>query len=880
MPIEPVVKTTIHKGVFSSLFFKLAATIFVAVGISGVVLVTLSLRGSNAVVDQLTAVKDQEITVLLSDAMVGSFQMMNANGVRRRLEPLVDATDPNSPTVIALGQNGHDLARMGPQIADMDDLDRLAKAALETGEEQSARGGFYFAKPVRARGQERVLGALAFARNGNEAHNLVWKDQKRSLILSSAIFVVALLGIMFGLRQLVMRPLNDIGAAVRQMAQKDYGVSIPVAKRQDALGKLARSLIRFAGELEKAAQAEQENQFRGTAFEGASTCLMMMDDTLRINALNPAMRRLLTDKSDVFEKALPNYSVTHIEETSFELFLGMSASPGAIDLIIAAENLPCAVTLVAGDSRFQVEVNDVRDSDGAVIGYVAEWKDVSDSFVNQALLNALDENQIKVDLSMTGHLMSCSPHFSALQGRPTEELEGEDFSMLYAGQEKEGGTFEDILAQLSQGGSLYGHFLLKGQNGKTAVVDGGFVPVKDLDGTVLRIVLIATDVTEARFEIEAAEGRRAEMEAAQAHVVDALRDGLSRLSDGDLTAALETPFSENYEQLRHDFNRAVDNLLSAMRGVVDNADLIQGEASEISNAADDLSQRTEKQAATLEETAAALDELTSSVRSAADGASHASDVVETARKNAEASGEVVREAVDAMGEIESSSLQISKITGVIDDIAFQTNLLALNAGVEAARAGEAGRGFAVVASEVRALAQRSSDAAREINELISASGTQVKRGVQLVDQAGEALAGIVESVSEISNNVGEIAVSSREQSAGLAEINAAVNQLDQVTQQNAAMFEETTAASHALTREANSLTQTMGRFNTGQMERSEAEVITPDVFNPAEKVASAEDFVVRSAPTVPQPIMPSIPSQSAQAVQSEPEDNCDDWDDF
>uniref|UniRef100_UPI0026381C7A methyl-accepting chemotaxis protein n=1 Tax=uncultured Aliiroseovarius sp. TaxID=1658783 RepID=UPI0026381C7A len=282
-----------------------------------------------------------------------------------------------------------------------------------------------------------------------------------------------------------------------------------------------------------------------------------------------------------------------------------------------------------------------------------------------------------------------------------------------------------------------------------------------------------------------------------------------------LTTRIDRAFSADYDELREDFNSAADKLMAAMRGVVENADLIRGEAAEISSAADDLSHRTERQAATLEETAAALDELTSSVRSAADGASHANEVVESARQNAEASGAVVREAVGAMGEIETSSRQISKITGVIDDIAFQTNLLALNAGVEAARAGDAGRGFAVVASEVRALAQRSSDAAREINDLISASGGHVTRGVELVDQAGAALSGIVDSVTEISRNVREIATSAREQSAGLAEINTAVNQLDQVTQQNAAMFEETTAASHALTREAEALTSTMARFETG-----------------------------------------------------------------
>ena len=222
-----------------------------------------------------------------------------------------------------------------------------------------------------------------------------------------------------------------------------------------------------------------------------------------------------------------------------------------------------------------------------------------------------------------------------------------------------------------------------------------------------------------------------------------------------------------------------------------------------------------------------------------------------------------------MSEIEESSKQISKITGVIDDIAFQTNLLALNAGVEAARAGEAGRGFAVVASEVRALAQRSSDAAREINELISASGGQVKRGVDLVDQAGVALVDIVETVSEINAKVSEIAISAREQSSGLAEINEAVNQLDQVTQQNAAMFEQTTAASHALTREAEALTQTMGQFDIGQ---------SAGEANQAEIIDLPDSGQAKTSSSMPQNT--AIAPQKSSAVPKQDEDIEDGWDDF
>jgi methyl-accepting chemotaxis protein len=200
------------------------------------------------------------------------------------------------------------------------------------------------------------------------------------------------------------------------------------------------------------------------------------------------------------------------------------------------------------------------------------------------------------------------------------------------------------------------------------------------------------------------------------------------------------------------------------------------------------------------------------VRQTAEGAARARQVVERARRAADASGSVVGQAVEAMGAIEKSSSQIGQIIGVIDEIAFQTNLLALNAGVEAARAGEAGRGFAVVAQEVRALAQRSADAAKEIKTLISASTTEVGQGVEFVGRTGEALRAIAQEVDEIDDLVGAMAASTTEQARGLTEINATMNQMDQVTQQNAAMVEETTAASHSLAQEATRLAQRMGEL--------------------------------------------------------------------
>jgi methyl-accepting chemotaxis protein len=319
-----------------------------------------------------------------------------------------------------------------------------------------------------------------------------------------------------------------------------------------------------------------------------------------------------------------------------------------------------------------------------------------------------------------------------------------------------------------------------------------------------------------------AEEMRARAARNQAQVVNGLAEGLEKLSSGDLTYRLRETFAEDYEKLRADFNAAMATLQETMKTVVGRTDGLRSGGSEIAQASDDLSKRTEQQAASLEETAAALDQITATVKRTADGALEARNVVAVAKSDAERSSEVVREAVAAMTQIETSSREIGQIIGVIDEIAFQTNLLALNAGVEAARAGDAGRGFAVVASEVRALAQRSADAAKEIKALISASEAQVAQGVERVGETGKALARIAEQVTRINGVIAEIAASAQEQASGLHQVNAAMNQMDQVTQQNAAMVEQSTAATHSLREETDALSDLIAQFQVGEISRVRA----------------------------------------------------------
>ncbi|MDR6668182.1 methyl-accepting chemotaxis protein [Rhizobium sp. 1399] len=411
---------------------------------------------------------------------------------------------------------------------------------------------------------------------------------------------------------------------------------------------------------------------------------------------------------------------------------------------------------------------------------------------------ALSRAQAVIEFTPDGEILLANDNFLSVMGYRLEEIRGKHHSMFCEPDYVRSEAYKEFWRKLAAGQFVAEEFLRIGKGGKVVWIQASYNPIFDMSGRIFKVVKFATDVTE------------------RVRAVDDLATGLTALAEGDLTKRVENPFPPALEKVRTDFNAAIDRLGSAMRTVLNNAEAIASGARETKEAADVLSKRTEQQAATVEETAAALDEITQTVADSAGRAAEAGGLVAETKRGAEHSGSIVRKAVDAMGQIEKSSREISNIIGVIDEIAFQTNLLALNAGVEAARAGEAGKGFAVVAQEVRELAQRSASAAKEIKALITTSSEHVKSGVDLVGQTGQALERIVAQVGNIDVNVTAIVESSREQSTGLVEINKAVNIMDQGTQQNAAMVEETTAASARLSSETENLRNLVSQFRFGQ----------------------------------------------------------------
>jgi methyl-accepting chemotaxis protein len=434
----------------------------------------------------------------------------------------------------------------------------------------------------------------------------------------------------------------------------------------------------------------------------------------------------------------------------------------------------------------------------------------------EAQAAAMERAQAVCEFSMDGQVIRANDNFLAVLGFGAGELAGRSHAALAGPQEASTAAHRALWAALKRGETAPGKFRFITRSGGDCWLRAAWAPVLDASGRPCKVVLFGTDVTQSIVEREDLEADREAAQKAQGDLIASLADNLHKVADGDLTATIDAEFSGAYQAIKDDFNAAVLAVRDAMRGIAAAGDSLRNGSGEIAHAADDLSQRTEQQAASLEETAAALDQITATVKHSAEGADQASKVASTARSSAERSGEVVRQAVEAMGQIDASSKQIAQIISVIDEIAFQTNLLALNAGVEAARAGDAGRGFAVVAQEVRALAQRSAGAAREIKALISSSNDHVSQGVRLVGETGEALGDIVGKVAEIDGLINEIARSSGEQATGLNQVNAAVNQMDQVTQRNAAMVEQTNAAAASLLREAEDLGGLIARFKMGK----------------------------------------------------------------
>ncbi|MEP3435579.1 MAG: PAS domain-containing methyl-accepting chemotaxis protein [Hoeflea sp.] len=450
-----------------------------------------------------------------------------------------------------------------------------------------------------------------------------------------------------------------------------------------------------------------------------------------------------------------------------------------------------------------------------------------------AKLSALSRSQAMIEFKPDGTIITANENFCATLGYELREIVGKHHRIFCDPAYVATSDYEKFWHDLAAGQFSSNEFMRLSKTGTEVWIQAAYNPITNDRGEVVKVVKFATDVT------------------ARMTAISHLGTSLRAVAKGDLTRSLEQPFVPTMEALRKDFNDVLADLRATMRAVEINASSITSGSNEIRAASDDLARRTEQQAASVEETAAALEEITTNVAEMTQNATASAKLVVETRAGVERSGEIVTEAVSAMSMIATSSQEMSKIIGVIDDIAFQTNLLALNAGIEAARAGDAGKGFAVVAHEVRELAQRSASAAKDIKSLITSSSDQVKCGVSLVGNAGQALVDIVGKIQSIDLNTQAIAVSVKEQSVALREISESVTVMDQGTQQNAAMVEQTTASTHGLAKEAEALFELISKFELGAASTSRP----------------AAPHAVSTAPGSPTPVRTASPRPQLAAVQ-------------
>ncbi|PCJ33319.1 MAG: chemotaxis protein [Gammaproteobacteria bacterium] len=493
----------------------------------------------------------------------------------------------------------------------------------------------------------------------------------------------------------------------------------------------------------------------------------------------------------------------------------------------------------------QASYNPIFDASGKpfkVVKYATEITD--DKLKNsdfEGQLDAIDKAMGVISFNMDGTIIDINQNFLDVVGYSKEQVVGQHHRMFAEPSLAASPEYTEFWAKLNRGEFDSGEYKRIGNGGKEIYLQASYNPIMDLNGKAFKVVKYASDITENK-----------QLQMTVEKILASTAVVMNAMAEGDLTKTLEGEYHGEFALLQDAVNTTVDKMAETVQEINDTAESIGTSSSEISEGNIDLSQRTEEQAASLEETASSMEELTSTVRQNSDNARQANQLAASSREQAEKGGAVIRDAINAMSAISASSKKVTDIIGVIDEIAFQTNLLALNAAVEAARAGEQGRGFAVVASEVRNLAQRSASAAKEIKELINDSGEKVKEGSMLVDESGRTLEDIVASSKKVGDIISEIAAAGAEQSEGIEQVNKAVTQMDEMTQQNAALVEEAAAASESLEDQGKGLQNLMSFFKVGNeisIAPSTAKKTTVVAPRPQRKVAVNES--ARSRPAAP-----------------------------
>ena len=585
-----------------------------------------------------------------------------------------------------------------------------------------------------------------------------------------------------------------------------------------------------------------------SAIDGAETNLMLCDSDLNITYANPSVIEMLRARQHELRKIWPGLDVDNLIGQNIDQFHKNPAHQRS--LLADPSRLPAKAEIKVGDVEFTVNATMIKGPNGEYMGNMVEWQDITEQ-------RKKDIEVARLQSAVNGaeaNLMICNANLDITYANPAvvemlrkrqtelrkiwpgldvENLIGQNIDQFHKNPSHQRRLLADVNNLPASAEIKVGDLEFKvnatailGPNGEymgNMVEWRDITEQKDAERQIEGLIEAAVrGELDNRLNADRYEGFMYNLATSINKMMDAvvypLKEStrvLEKLADGDLTNSMDGDFQGEFAVMRDAVNTSISNLLNMVNEIRTSADSINTSANEIAQGNLNLSQRTEEQASSLEETASSIEELTGTVKQNADNAQQANQLASGARGEAEKGGTVVKNAIEAMGEINQASKKIADIIGVIDEIAFQTNLLALNAAVEAARAGEQGRGFAVVAAEVRNLAQRSAGAAKEIKTLINDSVQKVEEGSRLVDESGSTLEEIVNSVKKVSDIIAEIAAASSEQSAGIDQINKAVAQMDEMTQQNASLVEEAASASESMDEQAKGLTELMNFFNAG-----------------------------------------------------------------
>ncbi|WP_416384858.1 methyl-accepting chemotaxis protein [Shewanella sp. TC10] len=527
------------------------------------------------------------------------------------------------------------------------------------------------------------------------------------------------------------------------------------------------------------------------ALEFSSTAFMMADIDLNIIYANKAVITLLKNLEEDIKAALPNFSADNLLGQNIDIF---HKQPSHQRGMLAGLKSTHQSSIEVGRLNFRLTLSPLFDDKGVNIGTVVEWLEQTDLLVKAGMLDALDRSQAVIEFTPDGIIKSANQNFLNTVGYRLEDIQGKHHKMFVDPNYSNSVEYSMFWQNLNRGEFSTGEYKRFANGGREVWLQASYNPIMNSAGKVTGVIKYAADITSRKAAI------------------NDVKRVLMTLSTGDLTTSIEREFEGEFKELGDAINSFIANLNETISQITSATRTINDASGEIAQGNADLSSRTEQQASSLEETASSMEELTGTVKLNSENAIQANSLASEASGVAIDGGNIIKDVVTTMSSINESARKISDIIGVIDGIAFQTNILALNAAVEAARAGEQGRGFAVVASEVRTLAQRSADAAKDIKELISDSVKKIENGNVLVNQSGDTMEKIVTSIKRVNDIMSEIAAASKEQATGIDEVGKAVMQMDEVTQQNAALVEQAAAAAESLQSQAEQLADRVSTF--------------------------------------------------------------------